>query len=111
VSALEQMMRGPAGVLRLQGALAMMAWQAAFVVPLRLQALALGSLSRPGDATEAARMVTEKLAAAAAGTGAATLRALRGGDAVSVAMAAISPTRRTLRANARRLAAGSHIFR
>jgi hypothetical protein len=105
------MLRGPAGVLRLQGALAMMAWQAAFVVPLRLQALALGSVSRPGDATEASRMVTEKLSAATVGAGAATLRALRGGDAVSVAMAAIGPTRRALRANARRLTAQSHTFR
>jgi hypothetical protein len=102
----DQVLRGPAGVLRLQGALAMMAWQAAFVVPLRLQSLALCSVSRPGDATEVTRMVTEKFAAAAAGAGAATLRALRGGDAVSVAMAAIGPTRRAVRDNARRLAGG-----
>jgi hypothetical protein len=36
---------------------------------------------------------------------AATARALRGGDALSVALAAIGPARRTVRANARRLAA------
>jgi hypothetical protein len=111
MSAFEQMLRGPVGVLRLQGALAMMTWQAAIIVPLRLQALALGSVTQPLDATEAARMVTEKFAAAASGAHAATVRALRGGDAVSVAMAAIGPTRRTLRANARRLAAETHTFR
>ncbi len=96
---------GPVGILRLQGVLAIMAWQAAFVVPLRLQALALGAVSRPGDATEASRMVTEKVAAAAQGAGAGARRALRGGDAVSVALAALGPSRRALRDNARRLAA------
>lgn len=93
----------PAGVLRLQGALAMMAWQAAFIVPLRLQRLALASIAQPMDPTEAARMVTEKLVAAASGASAATRRALRGGDGVSVAMAALGPTRRAVRDNARRL--------
>lgn len=98
--------RASADALRLQGALAAMAWHAAIVVPLRLQLLAVGLLSaRPADAGEVARMMTEKLAAATAGAGAATARALRGGDALSVALAAIGPARRTVRANARRLAA------
>jgi hypothetical protein len=103
VTALSFLSGDPAGVLRLQGALVLMAWQAAFVVPLRLQRMAVDAVTAPLDATEAARMVTEKLAAAAEGAGAAAARALRGGDAVSVAVAAIGPTRRALRANARRL--------
>lgn len=107
MSPFEQALRTPAAVLRLQGALALMAWQAAMVVPLRLQRLGFGSLSQPLDAAEAARMVTEKLAAAASGATAATLRAMKGGDAVSVAMAAIGPARRAVRANARRLSAGT----
>lgn len=111
MTALSSLSSGPAGVFRLQGALVLMAWQAAFIVPLRLHALALGSVTQPLDATEASRMVTEKLSAAAEGAGAAARRALRGGDAVSVAMAAIGPTRRALRANARRLVAENHSFR
>jgi hypothetical protein len=54
----------PAGVLRLQGALMLMAWQAAFVVPLRLQRMATDVVTAPVYATEAVRMVTEKLTAA-----------------------------------------------
>jgi hypothetical protein len=96
-----------AAAFRLQSALTVMAWQAAFVVPLRMQMMATGAASPNADhAQEMTRMVTEKLAAAAEGAGAATVRAMRGGDAVSVAMAAIGPARRKLRANAKRLAKG-----
>lgn len=99
-------LRASADALRLQGALAAMAWHAAIVVPLRLNLIAGSVLAaRPADAGEVARMVTEKLAAATAGAGAATARALRGGDPLSVALAAIGPARRAVRANARRLAA------
>jgi hypothetical protein len=92
--------------LRLQGAFAQMAWQAAIVVPLRLQRIAADALSaRPAGAGEAARMVTEKLAAAARGAMAAQAQALRGGGPVRVALAAIGPARRAVRANAKRLAA------
>lgn len=94
-------------MLRLQGALASMAWHAAVVVPLRLARLAADlMLGRPAAPAELARMVTEKVAAAASGAGAATARALRGGDALSVALAAIGPARRAVRANARRLSGG-----
>ena len=50
-------------------------------------------------------MVTEKLAAAARGAMAAQAQALRGGGPVRVALAAIGPARRAVRANAKRLAA------
>jgi len=91
--------------LRLQGALAAMAWQAAIVVPLRLRLLA-GSLIAPraSDRGEVTRMLTEKLAAASGAVAAAAL-ALRGSDPVRVAVAAIGPARRAVRANARRLSA------
>jgi len=82
-----------------------MAWQAAIVVPLRLQRIAADALSaRPAGAGEAARMVTEKLAAAARGAMAAQAQALRGVGPVRVALA-IGPARRAVRANAKRLAA------
>jgi hypothetical protein len=98
--------RAAADAFRLQGAFAAMAWHAAIVVPLRLQMLAGDVLSaRPADAGELARMMTEKLAAATSGAMAASAQALRGGDPVRVAMAAIGPARRAVRANARRLAA------
>jgi hypothetical protein len=100
-------LRASADALRLQGGLAAMAWQAAMVVPLRLSRLAADlMLGRPAASSELTLMVTEKVAAAASGVGAATARALRGGDAVSVALAAIGPARRAVRANARRLVRG-----
>lgn len=99
-------LRIAADALRLQGALAAMAWQAAIVVPLRLRLLA-GSLIAPraSDRGEVTRMLTEKLAAAASGAVAAAALALRGSDPVRVAVAAIGPARRAVRANARRLSA------
>ena len=98
-------LRIAADALRLQGALAAMAWQAAIVVPLRLRLLA-GSLIAPraSDRGEVTRMLTEKLAAASGAVAAAAL-ALRGSDPVRVAVAAIGPARRAVRANARRLSA------
>jgi hypothetical protein len=96
-----------ADALMLQGAFVAMAWHAAIVVPLRLQMLAGGLVSpRAEDAGEVARMMTEKLAAAATGAMAASAQALRGGDPMRVAVAAIGPARRAVRANARRLSAG-----
>ncbi len=90
---------------RLNLALGVMAWQAAFVMPIRLGMMAASfAAQRPGDAAEMTRMVTEKLAAVAQGAGAATSVAMRGGDPVSVVTAAIGPARRAVRANARRLA-------
>lgn len=100
-------LRAGQAAFRLNLALSAMAWQAAFVVPARLQMMALGLVSpKPDDMTEMTRMVTEKFAAVAQGAGAATARAMAGGDAVSVAMAAIGPARRAVRANAKRLAKG-----
>lgn len=99
--------RAGQAALRLNLALSAMAWQAAFVVPARLQMMAFGLASPTGgDAIEMTRMVTEKFAAVAQGAGAATARAMAGGDAVAVAMAAIGPARRAVRANAKRLAKG-----
>ncbi|WP_144299406.1 hypothetical protein [Elioraea rosea] len=99
------LLRTPFHMARLNLALATMAWQAAFVMPIRLGMMAVSfAAQRPDQAAEMTRMVTEKFAAAAKGTGAAASVALRGGDALAVAVAAIGPARRTLRANARRLA-------
>jgi len=98
--------RAAADALRLQGALAAMAWDAAIVVPLRLQLLVGSVLSpRASDTGEVARMMTEKLAAATSGAVAASALAIRGGDPVRVAVAAIGPARRAVRANAKRLSA------
>ncbi len=100
-------MRAGQAAFRLNLALSAMAWQAAFVVPARLQMMALGLVSpKPGDMGEMTLMVAEKFAAVAQGAGAATARAMAGGDPVSVAMAAIGPARRAVRANAKRLAKG-----
>jgi len=97
--------RAAADALRLQGALAAMAWQAAIVVPLRLQVLAASLVSqRASDQGEVTRMLSEKLAATT-GALAASALALRGGDPVRVAVAAMGPSRRVARSNARRLSA------
>ena len=61
-------LRAPFHMARLNLALATMAWQAAFVMPIRLGMMAASlAAQKPGDAAEMTRMVTEKFAAAAAG--------------------------------------------
>lgn len=84
---------------RLAQANAMLGLSAAEVVWRRSAMMATGAMSGP----EATRMFMEKPTAFADAAQKAAMAAVRGGDAVSVASAAIRPLRRKTQANARRL--------
>lgn len=69
------------------------------VIARRSQQMALGTMSQP----EAARMVMEKMTAAATSAEKAAVAAMRGANPVGVATAALRPYGSKTRANARRL--------
>lgn len=84
---------------RLAHAVTLMSLAASEVVFRRCTMMAHGGMS----GAEATRMFMEKPAAFAQSAQGAAMAAVRGGDAVSVASAALRPLRKSASANARRL--------
>jgi hypothetical protein len=76
-------------------------YEAQCVIALRMMHLAAGG---PLAAAEAHRMVTEKVAALAAAQTAAVLAVATGGTLQAAATRAMTPVKRRVRANRRRLA-------
>jgi hypothetical protein len=95
----DSMFRSYLALGRLGHAATMMSLAAAEVMFARTVMMAQGGMSGP----EAARMWMEKPAAFAQSAQKAAMAAARGGDAVTVATAALRPIRHSASANARRL--------